>query len=177
VKRETEPHRLAGQLHRLGHAAGLEDKLYFGRAHRAGHGREHVNQLGYALAVNSLTLHEHRQPQRLASERLGATALSPELAEARPDPRAEQGQGTPRRPRDSRARPALGFVLVGRWKPQSPGQRPVGSQVSNVFGPFRNVANRSLLELTSYPRLRWDKSCWGGDGSGAGRVCCSGSLS
>ena len=94
MKREAERHRLAGQLHRLGHAAGLEDKLYFGRAHRAGHGREHVNQLGYALAVNSLTLHEHRQPQRLASERLGATALSPELAEARPDPRAEQGQGT-----------------------------------------------------------------------------------
>jgi len=46
---------------------GLEDTLYLNRAHSVGHARQHVNLLGYALMVNSLALHEHRQRQRLAS--------------------------------------------------------------------------------------------------------------
>ena len=45
----------------------LEDTLYLGRAHSLGHARQHVNLLGYALMVNSLALHEHRQRKRLAS--------------------------------------------------------------------------------------------------------------
>jgi hypothetical protein len=45
----------------------LEDTLYLNRAHSVGHARQHVNLLGYALMVNSLALHEHRQRQRLAS--------------------------------------------------------------------------------------------------------------
>jgi hypothetical protein len=45
---------------------GLEDTLYLNRAHSVGHARQHVNLLGYALMVNSLALHEHRQRQRLA---------------------------------------------------------------------------------------------------------------
>jgi hypothetical protein len=46
---------------------GLEDTLYLNRAHSVGHARQHVNLLGYAIMVNSLALHEHRQRQRLAS--------------------------------------------------------------------------------------------------------------
>jgi hypothetical protein len=45
----------------------LEDTLYLNRAHSVGHARQHVNLLGYAIMVNSLALHEHRQRQRLAS--------------------------------------------------------------------------------------------------------------
>ena len=45
---------------------GLEDTLYLNRAHSVGHARQHVNLLGYALMVNSLALHQHRQRQRLA---------------------------------------------------------------------------------------------------------------
>ena len=45
----------------------LKDTLYLNRAHSVGHARQHVNLLGYALMVNSLALHEHRQRQRLAS--------------------------------------------------------------------------------------------------------------
>ena len=46
---------------------GLEDTLYLGRAHSVGHRRQLVNLLGYALMVNSLALHEHRQRQKVAA--------------------------------------------------------------------------------------------------------------
>ncbi|HLI56332.1 MAG TPA: hypothetical protein VKY26_04770 [Actinomycetota bacterium] len=46
---------------------GLEDTLYLNRAHSVGHARQHVNLLGYALMVNSLALHEHRQRRKLAA--------------------------------------------------------------------------------------------------------------
>ena len=45
----------------------LDDTLWLRRAHSIGHDRQHLNLLGYALMVNSLALHEHRQRQRLAS--------------------------------------------------------------------------------------------------------------
>ena len=40
---------------------GLVDSLYLGRAHSVGHARQLVNLLGYALMVNALALHRHRQ--------------------------------------------------------------------------------------------------------------------
>ena len=46
---------------------GLEDTLYLGRAHSVGHRRQLVNLLGYALMVNSLALHKHRQRRKLAA--------------------------------------------------------------------------------------------------------------
>ena len=46
---------------------GLEDTPYLGRAHSVGHRRQLVNLLGYALMVNSLALHEHRQRRKLAA--------------------------------------------------------------------------------------------------------------
>ncbi|MEZ5170675.1 MAG: hypothetical protein R3A49_08020 [Acidimicrobiia bacterium] len=51
----------------------LDDTLYLRRAHSIGHHRQLVNVLGYALMVNSLTLHRHRHrhrgrpPDRLAT--------------------------------------------------------------------------------------------------------------
>jgi hypothetical protein len=35
---------------------GVVDSLYLGRAHSVGHLRQHVNLLGYAFMVNSLSL-------------------------------------------------------------------------------------------------------------------------
>jgi hypothetical protein len=43
---------------------GLEDTLYLGRAHSLGHARQHVDVLGWALLVNSLTL-AHQVPDSL----------------------------------------------------------------------------------------------------------------
>ena len=40
---------------------GLDDSMWLGRAHSIGHARQHLNLIGYALMVNSLTLFEHRQ--------------------------------------------------------------------------------------------------------------------
>jgi hypothetical protein len=47
----------------------LEDTLWLGRAHSIGHGRQHLNLLGYALMVNGLALHRlrRRQPDQLAA--------------------------------------------------------------------------------------------------------------
>jgi len=47
----------------------LDDTLWLGRAHSIGHTRQHLNLLGYALAVNSVALHEHRRrrPDQLAA--------------------------------------------------------------------------------------------------------------
>ncbi len=39
----------------------LEDTLWIGRAHSVGHARQLLNLLGYALMVNGLALHRHRQ--------------------------------------------------------------------------------------------------------------------
>jgi len=39
----------------------LEDTLWLGRAHSIGHARQHLNLIGFALAVNSIALHEHRR--------------------------------------------------------------------------------------------------------------------
>ena len=39
----------------------LDDTLWLRRAHSVGHRRQHLNRLGYALMVNSLTLHRHRR--------------------------------------------------------------------------------------------------------------------
>ena len=39
---------------------GLDDSMYLGRAHSLGRLRQHAEVLGYALMVNSLTLHRHR---------------------------------------------------------------------------------------------------------------------
>jgi hypothetical protein len=39
---------------------GLEDSLYLRRAHSVGRARQHLNLLGWALTVNSLTRAEHR---------------------------------------------------------------------------------------------------------------------
>ena len=39
---------------------GLDDSMWLGRAHSVGHARQHLNVLGFALAVNSLTLFEQR---------------------------------------------------------------------------------------------------------------------
>lgn len=39
----------------------LDDSLWLRRAHSVGHERQHLNLLTYALAVNSLALHRHRQ--------------------------------------------------------------------------------------------------------------------
>lgn len=44
----------------------LDDTLWLRRAHSVGHARQHVNLLGYALMVNSLARHRHRQ--RTATE-------------------------------------------------------------------------------------------------------------
>jgi hypothetical protein len=44
---------------------GLEDTLYWNRAHSVGHARQFLNVLGYALMVNSLALREHRRRQSL----------------------------------------------------------------------------------------------------------------
>jgi len=47
---------------------GLDDSMWLGRAHSLGHARQHLNLIGYALMVNSLTLFEHQQrPPSLAS--------------------------------------------------------------------------------------------------------------
>jgi len=47
---------------------GLDDSMWLGRAHSIGHARQHVNLIGFALMVNSLTLYEHRRrPPPLAS--------------------------------------------------------------------------------------------------------------
>jgi hypothetical protein len=42
----------------------LEDTMYLGRAHSLGHARQHVDVLGWALLVNSLTL-AHQVPDSL----------------------------------------------------------------------------------------------------------------
>jgi hypothetical protein len=39
----------------------LDDSLWLRRAHSVGHERQHLNLLTYALVVNSLALHRHRQ--------------------------------------------------------------------------------------------------------------------
>jgi hypothetical protein len=39
----------------------LEDTMWLGRAHSIGHARQHLNLLGFALTVNSLALHRHRE--------------------------------------------------------------------------------------------------------------------
>ena len=39
----------------------LDDSMWLGRAHSVGHARQHLNLLGFALAVNSLSLFEHRR--------------------------------------------------------------------------------------------------------------------
>jgi len=39
----------------------LDDSMWLGRAHSVGHARQHLNLLGFALAVNSLALFEHRR--------------------------------------------------------------------------------------------------------------------
>lgn len=42
--------------------------MWLGRAHRIGHARQHLNLIGYALMVNSLTIYEHRRrPPSLVS--------------------------------------------------------------------------------------------------------------
>lgn len=48
---------------------GLEDTLYLRRAHSVGRARQHVNLIGWALMVNSLTRAEHRArpPDALAA--------------------------------------------------------------------------------------------------------------
>jgi hypothetical protein len=43
---------------------GLEDTLYIGRAHSKGHGGQHMNLIGYALMVNSLSLHLAKRRSR-----------------------------------------------------------------------------------------------------------------
>jgi len=50
---------------------GVVDSLYLGRAHSVGHLRQHVNLLGYALMVNSLSLFLHER--RVSSRLPGAT--------------------------------------------------------------------------------------------------------
>jgi len=39
----------------------IDDSMWLSRAHSAGHARQHLNLIGYALMVNSLALLEHRQ--------------------------------------------------------------------------------------------------------------------
>jgi hypothetical protein len=39
----------------------LDDTMWLGRAHSIGHARQHLNLLGFALTVNSLALHRHRE--------------------------------------------------------------------------------------------------------------------
>jgi hypothetical protein len=39
----------------------LDDTLWLRRAHSIGHKRQHLNLLTFALSVNSLALHQHRQ--------------------------------------------------------------------------------------------------------------------
>lgn len=39
----------------------LDDTFWLRRAHSIGHARQHLNLLGFALAVNSVALHEHRR--------------------------------------------------------------------------------------------------------------------
>ena len=39
----------------------LDDTMWLGRAHSIGHARQHLNLLGFALCVNSLALHRHRE--------------------------------------------------------------------------------------------------------------------
>jgi hypothetical protein len=41
----------------------LDDTMWLGRAHSIGHARQHLNLLGFALTVNSLALHRHRERQ------------------------------------------------------------------------------------------------------------------
>ncbi|MDQ3637679.1 MAG: hypothetical protein M3426_06740, partial [Actinomycetota bacterium] len=40
---------------------GLDDSMWLGRAHSIGHARQHLNLIGYALMVNSLTIYEHQR--------------------------------------------------------------------------------------------------------------------
>jgi hypothetical protein len=40
---------------------GLEDTLYWGRAHSAGHVAQEADLLGFALGVNALSWHRHRK--------------------------------------------------------------------------------------------------------------------
>ena len=47
----------------------LDDTFYLRRAHTVGHARQHLNLLGYALVVNGIALHRHR-------ERAGPAALA-----------------------------------------------------------------------------------------------------
>jgi hypothetical protein len=39
----------------------LDDTMWLGRAHSIGHARQLLNLLGFALTVNSLALHRHRE--------------------------------------------------------------------------------------------------------------------
>ena len=39
----------------------LDDTLWLRRAHSIGHTRQHLNLIGFALAVHSVALHEHRR--------------------------------------------------------------------------------------------------------------------
>lgn len=40
---------------------GLDDSMWLGRSHSIGHARQHLNLIGYALMVNSLTIYEHQR--------------------------------------------------------------------------------------------------------------------
>jgi hypothetical protein len=52
----------------------LDDTLWLRRAHSIGHQRQHLNLLTFALGVNSLALHRHRQRSSdpAAHRRIGA---------------------------------------------------------------------------------------------------------
>ena len=39
---------------------GIDDSMWLTRAHSLGHGRQHLNLIGFALMVNSLALRRHR---------------------------------------------------------------------------------------------------------------------
>ena len=45
----------------------LDDSSWLSRAHSAGRARQLVNLIGYALAVDSLTLHRHRRKRDIAA--------------------------------------------------------------------------------------------------------------
>ena len=45
---------------------GLDDSMWLGRAHSVGHLRQHLNLLGFALAVNSLTLLDYDRRRQAA---------------------------------------------------------------------------------------------------------------
>ena len=98
----------------------LDDTLWLGRAHSIGHARQHLNLLGYALMVNGLALHRHRQRRARPARRLTAqrrarpkplrrVSVTAGAAEAR---RSEPGQAPSRArpPRSADARRLRGFL-------------------------------------------------------------------